>query len=458
MPPSGLPPAYPPDWVAPFDEDWDVQTNLEFAGAEEALVAAALWHPDRIPDLRRLVSAGDFRADKNARAWAVIEALDDARRPVDPATFRDECDRRGWTKDIATDGDLDSLWRFSFHTGNEMVYAQMVRDRATYRDLAAVCAEVQRDAADLGPRDAPVYRPPQDAGEDAIGRIAAVLDRGGRSGRVVTAAQAVRMAEAEAAAAGSDPGLMTGFPVLDSYLGGMRPGELLCLGARPGVGKSALALQIADLVGEAGRKVLLVSLEMTKGEVLSRQKVRRSRVPNRRVKAGRLTADEAARLLAARDEIVRLPLHYCDDPSTSADDVAADARRLARGGDLGLVVVDYLQLLRPRSERSNRSEQVADMSRRLKLTAKAAGVPVLMLSQLNRASEEENRPPRLSDLRESGSIEQDCDVVMFLHRTTDVRADLEPVDLIVAKQRNGMTGTIRLEYDGPLFEFREWAP
>ena len=98
------------------------------------------------------------------------------------------------------------------------------------------------------------------------------------------------------------------------------------------------------------------------------------------------------------------------------------------------------------------------MSRRLKLAAKAAGVPVLMLSQLSRASEDENRPPRLSDLRESGSIEQDCDVVLFLHRTTDVRADREPVDLLVAKQRNGMTGEIRLEYDGPQFRFSEWTP
>lgn len=447
--------AVPLDPDAP---DMTVLTAMEYANAEQALIGAVLRDPSRLDFVRQRLTEDDFRVDRTRRAWAIVVHLADKGQPIDLVTVFQEAQRRGWTADVGNAGRLVEMYDAVGHSANAELYAELVWENSTCGRLLDETAVVRRDILLDGTRDGMIRRPARDLGEDAIARISAVIDRGGRPDRLVPVSRAVGRVLSAADSPTAAQGLMTGMPVLDGYLGGLLPGELVCLGARPGVGKSALALQVADAVAEAGRKVLFVSLEMSADEIAKRLLVGRSGVPNRRLKANRLTGDDGARLHAAADAVRPLPLLLCDDPNTSADDVAADARRLARGGDLALVVVDYLQLLRPRNDRQRRHEQVADMSRRLKLAAKAAGVPVLMLSQLSRAPEDENRPPRLSDLRESGSIEQDCDVVLFLHRTTDVRADREPVDLLVAKQRNGMTGEIRLEYDGPQFRFSEWAP
>jgi replicative DNA helicase len=429
---------------------------------ELGVLGAILHEPAAFGEVARRLAPDDFYEDKCRRLFAVMADLHAAGQTPDLASVGAEIARRGWAADVGDLADWKGLRGLVVTAAQIDYHATLVERRSLFRRLVVAAALIERDARN------PVIPDPRLLAEESIRSLAALLDRQHGDAERVTMAGAVSRALAAIDAAARDdakPGAASGLPTIDGYTGAFRPGELICVAARPGVGKSALALQIAEHTAAAGRPVLFVSLEMTPQEVAHRSLLAAADVPNHRAKAGRLDAAQVARLIGAADRLRNLPITFLSDPRLTADDIPAEARRASRESresresPLGLVVVDYLQLLRPADRRAPRHEQVAEMSRGLKLMAGRLGCPVLMLSQLNRKCEEEARAPRLGDIRESGSVEQDCDIVMFLHRPgVPGVGDAEPIDLIVAKQRNGTTGTARLEFHGPTFRFREAVP
>jgi len=248
-------------------------------------------------------------------------------------------------------------------------------------------------------------------------------------------------------------GMETGFAHFDHLTGGLHNSELAILAARPSMGKTALALNIAEYVAmKLSITTLFVSLEMSSVELADRMVCTLAEVNGQRLRNNDLSKDERSKLVAKMAELSRAPLFIDDTPSRKVSEIAAAARRLKRKHQLGLVVVDYLQLIDPESSKEPRQEQVAKIARRLKCMARELKVPVLCLAQLNRQAEDTE--PRLGHLRESGAIEQDADVVMFIHPITDPQPDEPNAKLIIAKQRNGPTGVVRLLWFENFTRFR----
>lgn len=238
-------------------------------------------------------------------------------------------------------------------------------------------------------------------------------------------------------------GAISGIQRLDMTTGGWLHGELIILAARPGVGKTALAMQAALHNARQGRRVLVCSLEMRDRELIQRILCGEAGVDSRRLRTGTWTEDDYDRLRETETSLAKTPISIYDASSATIERLAGIARVEHSRGRLSLLVVDYLQLLDPTNKRDQRVEQIAHQSRKLKSLAKELGVPVLCLSQLNRESEKQNREPRLSDLRDSGSIEQDADMVIAIHKTGDVDAQI-----IVMKHRAGQTGHVDVQWDG----------
>ena len=257
------------------------------------------------------------------------------------------------------------------------------------------------------------------------------------------------------------PGLPTGFRDLDELTSGLQPGNLVIVAARPGIGKSSLAMNIAHNVAVAGGSVAVFSLEMSRHEVGMRMLCSAARVPWDRIRSKRVGPDDWVRVVQAAERLHDAPLSIVDSGNVNIVDVRAKARRMRSSKTgLALIIVDYLQLMTSAAVRrpDNRQQEVAEISRSLKLLAKELGIPVLALSQLNRNPETRaDKRPQLSDLRESGSLEQDSDVVAFIHRDDADPEKKKEAELILAKHRNGPTGSIKLMFEPSLTQFRNAA-
>jgi replicative DNA helicase len=259
----------------------------------------------------------------------------------------------------------------------------------------------------------------------------------------------------------------TGFSDLDALMGGLHNSELIILAARPSMGKTAFAMNIAEYAAMAvGRPVLFVSLEMSGVELADRLLCSVARVDSHRLRNGTLANSDKLRLVETASEISKAPLYVDDSPSRTVSEISAAARRIKRReNDLGLIVIDYLQLIEPDNPNDSRQEQVAKIARRLKGLAREAKVPMLCLAQLNRQAEDSrDHRPRLSHLRESGAIEQDADVVMFVHREEYYLRGEEQkeheglAEIIISKQRNGPVGDVELRWEKKFTRFQSKAP
>ncbi|MEM0914440.1 MAG: replicative DNA helicase, partial [Planctomycetota bacterium] len=263
----------------------------------------------------------------------------------------------------------------------------------------------------------------------------------------------------------SDAGLKSGFYELDEMTNGLHAGEMIIIAARPSMGKTALMLNIAEHMSvETKQPVAVFSLEMSKDQLAQRLLCSRSNVDSQKVRRNTLTPDDFERLAMACGELGECPMYIDDTPGLSILQLRAKARRLAARHSIQAIFVDYLQLMADPSTRENRQQEVSSISRGIKALARELSVPVICLSQLNRSSESrEGHRPRMSDLRESGSIEQDADVVMMVHREDyyhrgeDGYVDTNIAELIVAKQRNGPTGVVKLQFNGGTTRFNNLA-
>lgn len=422
--------------------------NLE---AEKGLLGSILMDPGCLPEVARLIKGDDFYRDAHQTIyWACHDVLDDGKR-LDAITLADHLRFSAKFESVGGDKYLHELLDATPHAANATYYAGIIREKATLRRLIELSTETLQRAYSG-----------QETSEAILGHVQGdllSLLESGRTRKVIPIAEVVPevLARLQRRMNGEREGLETGYPRLDSILCGMRPGELLILAARPSMGKTALALNIAENVAiDQAEPVLFVTLEMDECSLVERLLVAISRIDGRSVRDGYFERDDFDRAANVLDLLGRSPIAFEGGQSATALDVLTAARAQALKGRISLVVIDYIQLLSPEDPRAGRQEQVAAISRRLKLLAREVRVPVLALSQLNRMSESRtDKKPRMADLRESGAIEQDADVVLLLHRPDYYDATDQPgmAELIVAKNRNGGTGTVRLAFRNSFARF-----
>lgn len=420
--------------------------------AERGVLGAMLRDPDFVPVAVGLLTREAFYFAHHGELFDLLRDLAFRGRPTDVVSAFEEAKRRRLA-DLDHNA-LADLWEAVPTAAEGEHYCKIVRAAWVGRRVAALCQETAAAAL---------------AGADGDEALAALLqgvvdiETTTSEARVATLAEALAEAMTkldERARDRNKVGLLTGIEDLDAVTSGLHGGEMVILAARPSVGKSALAAQIAGHVAAGRKHVLFVSLEMKRDELAMRLAVAESGVHNQAVRKALLKGEEVARLAAAHDALARLPVRIDDAPEQTFARIASTARRLKAQGKLDLLVVDYVQLVQPRDRRLHRSEQVAETSRGMKGLAQRLDVPVLCLAQLNREVEGEKRKPRLADLKDSGSLEQDADTVLLLHRDDDGRTPQEErITVIVAKQRNGEAGAeVDVVHRRGYFRYRAYTP
>ena len=419
--------------------------------AERAALGSVLrWQP-ALHDVCEVVTPEDFYLAGHQAVLKAALRLADAGKPVDVVTVADELRRAGELENAGGPAYLGELLDAAPTGANAGWYARLVRDASVRRRLIHAATEILRDAHDGAAA-------PEALVEAAEQKVFAIAEAAAGSTPAVPLRKAVEegVSRVEAAAQGEivEGGLETGFLDLDRLLR-LRNGELTILAARPGNGKTALGGALFRHAVLNGSAALFVSLEMSRVELTERFLAAEAGIDTRRLRDGRLSEGQWERLAAARRSLDCPRSHIDDEPSQRMFRIAAAARRLKLRHGISLVVIDYLQLIQPESERVPRHEQVAGISRRLKLLARELSLPVVVLAQLNRASEDRaGQRPRLSDLRESGALEQDADAVVLIHKETP---DARSVEVIVAKQRNGPTGGFNLTWRPECVRFDNFA-
>lgn len=423
--------------------------------AEEAVVGSLLLCPQLLDELRAEIQVSDFNEFEPRTVFEVAESLHVAGKKIDPMVIARELKKQNKLDVIGGAAYLAKLFNTVPTYNNARYYASVVRELASRRHLSRIASKAMLEASDATLEIASTIAGVQSSLSDIETR---------------TAAEPVKMpqlmgellVDLEKRFDGQTvSGRPTGFKSLDAMLGGFHDGELIVLAARPGMGKSALAMGFAHRMAKDEGPVLVVSLEMSKNEFGERILSSQARVEFTHIRKGCVTTDERRLIVEAASKLSGLPLCVDDRATITVRDIAATARMKKRKGGLSLVVIDYLQLITPANSRTPRQEQVAEMTRSLKVLAKELQVPVLCLAQLNRQSEQAaNKLPTLSNLRESGAIEQDADVVLFVHREeyySKNDSDKGKAEIIVAKQRNGPTGVAPLVWLGSYCTFENAA-
>ena len=451
--------AHIPDKVSSEILDRLPPQNLE---AEMGVLGSVLLDPNLCDDVVMILRAEDFYADANRKLFGHIVEMHAGGNRIDHTLLVERLKGEGDFEAIGGPAYLAEVMHSVAVAAHAEYYARIVRDKATLRSLIHTSTEILRDAYD------PTLEPKALMGM-AEEKIFAVHDE--RSSDRVASMHDVLMDAMQhidhRLEHGGATGLPTGFSDLDNLTGGLHDSELTILAARPSMGKTALATNIADYVTcEADAAALFVSLEMAQLELAQRMLCARGKIDGRKFRGGYLSGEDREELVKASSELSQARLYIDDTPSRTITEIAACARRLKRKENLGLIVIDYLQLIEPDNPRDPRQEQVAKIARRLKGMARELAIPVLCLAQLNRQAEatKDNRP-RLSHLRESGAIEQDADVVMFVHREEYFHSAEEAIerelvgkaDLIISKQRNGPTGDIKLTWRQEYTKFEDRA-
>ena len=415
---------------------------------EQAVLGSMLIDPECIKDVMDKLQPGDFYLRQNREIFEAIYSMFSYARPVDGITVAEELRKNGTYDEQTTRRYLAELMEITPTSANVMEYVKIVRDKALLRGVAIAAAEITAmvqegigtasDTLDAAEQKIFAVRRGQSAQDMVpISRVLPdVLERLGE------------MTESQ----DHMPGLSSGFSAVDAKITGLNKSDLLLLAARPGMGKTSFALNIALNVARSSRKTVAVfSLEMSAEQLVTRILSGEALVENYRLRTGNLRETDWQKIAAAASVLNQLDIRVDDNPMLSAADMNAKCRRL---DNLGLVVIDYLQLMTSAGDKSNRGENrqqvVSDISRMMKIMAKELNVPVICLSQLSRANEKrDDKRPMLSDLRESGAIEQDADIVMFLYRDDYYNEDSEKhniAECIIAKNRHGETGKVELRW------------
>ncbi len=419
--------------------------------AEMGVLGSILRQNDVLNEVQQVVRADNFYYDAHQKIYDAIVETYNSGKPVDAVILFEVLKQRQQLEDIGGPAYIAELWDAAPTAANAEYYARIVREKAIVRNLIHANTELLRDAYDG-------TMPADELLGTAERRILEIAEKG-TVGEMKTLEVAMKEAldriDARSTGNLSEVGVPTGYVDLDNLTAGLHESELVIIAARPGIGKTAFALNLVrHAVVDERMPVFFVSLEMARVELAERLLACQSRVDSFKLRKGNLNSTDIGRLMDAAEQLKGTPrepvkLFIDDTPAQTMLRIAANARRLKLKHNLRMVVIDYLQLIEPENRRDPRQEQVAQISRRLKFLAKELKIPVVALAQVNRASEDrQDHKPRLSDLRESGSLEQDADTVMILHRpgVFDREQGDNILEVIIGKQRNGPTGEITLTY------------
>ena len=416
--------------------------------AEQATLGSMLIDSGCIKNVMDRLVPEDFYLQQNREIFETIYTMFAYSRPIDPVTVVEEMERTGVYDDKTTKNYILQMMEITPTSANVMEYTDIVRSKSQMRAIAMAAGEISSlvqeggdSAAILEAAEQKIYAVRRGRGAQEMTPISSVLE-----------AVLDRLSELSANG-GAIPGLTTGFSVIDDKISGLNKSDLLILAARPGMGKTSLALNIAlNSAKASGKTVAVFSLEMSKEQLAMRLIASEALVDNKRLIRGDLRESDWAKVAEAAAVLSQSDIRIDDNPLLTVSDMNAKCRRI---DNLGLIVIDYLQLMTSAGGSSgysgeNRQQAVSDISRMLKIMAKELQVPVLCLSQLSRANEKrDNKRPVLSDLRESGAIEQDADVVMFIFRDDVYNDDSSKhniAELIIAKNRHGDTGKVELRW------------
>src|ERR1700682_4135163 len=428
--------------------------------AERSVLGAILLDNNALNPAIEHLRPEDFFLDQHRRVFTHMIALGESQQAIDLVTLTEELHRRG---DLESSGGapyLASLADGMPKVSNIEHYARIVKEKAILRNLIHATHNIQQRAFE-GEDGADTIL------DNAASSIFAIAEDRIRAG-LISVKDIVRdnfeRLEKIFREGKSITGIATGYGELDKLTSGLQTSELVILAARPSQGKTALALNFAENIAiRAGHPVAIFSLEMSKESLLQRLVASVAQIDAHKFRTGHLSKEDWRRMTEALGTISSSPLWIDDAGSISVLEIGAKARRLKRDKGLSLLIVDYLQLITARGRFSSRQEEVSSISRGLKGLAKELQIPVLVLSQLSRAPEREERGPQLSDLRESGAIEQDADVVMFIYRPNFFKLNAAPeerdqAEIQIAKQRNGPTDKVRFVFRSRLTRFEEAAP
>lgn len=428
--------------------------------AEHSVIGALLLDKDAVLTVVEILSPEDFYEDRNSMIYRAILTLFEKRSPIDMVTLTNELERTGELTNIGGGNYIVSLVNSTPSAANVAHYANIVRDKAVLRRLITSAVTI----SDLG------------FGEDED--VPAVLDKAEQSLFAVSQkffrqkfipikdvlTEAFDRIDKIHKDKGALRGLPSGFRDLDAKLAGLQKADLLILAARPSMGKTSLALNIAEHIAvEEKIPVAFFSLEMSKEQLVDRLISSQAGVDSWKLRTGNLSDDDFPKIGYAMGTLSEAPFFIDDTPGLNVTEIRAKARRLQMENELGIIFIDYLQLIEGRSKSgdSNRVQEISEISRSLKTLARELNIPVVALSQLSRAVEHRpDKRPQLSDLRESGSIEQDADVVMFIYRDDYYNENSEKkgvTEILIRKHRNGPIGNIDLFFNAEQMRFRDLA-
>ena len=413
--------------------------------AERSLLGAMLLSAKAVMLAQETITGDDFYDPANREVFAAMQRLTAAMKPVDIVTVNEELDRHGKLEGVGGLEYLLELSRSVPTSANAAAYLRIVDEKSTLRKLIAASEEIERECY---------------AGDEELGELLARAEKRiydismKKGGEMLQPVKPVLMEtyakiESLARAKGKLEGVSTGYPELDNMLTGMHPGEFILIGARPSMGKTSIAMNIAENAAiRGGATVAVFSLEMPAEQLVMRMICTEALVDMQKVRQGNMTDDDWTKLTDHLADISKAQIYIDATAGISVPEMRSKARRLQMEHGLDLIVIDYLQLMSATGRFGSRQEEVSSISRGLKSLAQELQVPVICASQLSRAATgRADHRPVLSDIRDSGAIEQDEDVVMFVHREKYYNPDTEKGDvaeLIIAKQRNGPLGTVEL--------------
>jgi replicative DNA helicase len=427
--------------------------------AERGVLGSILLMNEAIDEVGESLRADHFYNDAHQKIYAAIQKLYEAGvRGIDAITLAEELIRRGELEAVGGAPYLAEILESVPHAAHVRYYATIVREKWMQRSLIYACTDILAECYAATDEVEGLL-------QAAERRIFSIVEEQGGTASIAIGdilIDAFNRIDERLQKSGDVTGITSGFRDLDEQTTGFQPTELIILAARPSMGKTALVCNIAEAVArKSGKAVLLFSLEQSNLELAERFLAITARINGHDLRSGNLSEEQHTLLLKASDDLARLPLYIDDKPGRTMTQVAALARRLHRRSPLGVIIIDYLQLIEPEDKNAPREQQIAGISRRLKFLAKELRVPVIALAQLNRGVElREDKRPRLADLRESGAIEQDADMVMFLHRPDAYDPEDRPgeAEIIVAKHRSGPTGIVSLTWRKEYMRFENYSP
>ncbi|MDY0275256.1 MAG: replicative DNA helicase [Desulfomicrobium sp.] len=431
--------------------------NIE---AEQSVLGGVFLRNDIFHSLVDIIDDQDFYSPVNRTIYQAFQELYRRREPIDLVTVAEYLQSRGQLDEIGGSVYLASLTDSVAASANALYHAQIVRDKSVRRQLIQTSSEILTDCFEtaqdtealLDQAEQQIFsiaeskgKPAFISSKDLVNRVFEQLELRAGQGEMVT-------------------GVSTGYTDLDRMTAGLQKSDLIILAARPSMGKTALALNMGMRSAIMHNvPVAIFSLEMSMDQLMMRLLGCHGRVDLSRLRSGYLNDEDWARLYQAAEELSQAPIFIDDTPSLSTMEIRARSRRLKAEKDVGLIIVDYLQLMRSSHRTDSREQEISDISRNLKALAKELDVPVIALSQLNRKVEDRSdRRPMISDLRESGAIEQDADVIVFIYRDAVYnKAPDNPnkniAEIIIGKQRNGPVGVLRLSFFGQYTTFDNYA-